>query len=82
MRWDSDRRRLEFSPKAPVVRFSHLTTETERSEQQGMMFRYAGAMLARRNPGAHPLIQDRPEQALEYIDFLSILAKSLDRTIT
>ncbi len=71
-----------FSPKAPVLRFSNLTTETERSEQQGMMFLYAGAMLALRNPRAHKLTQDGPEQALEYIGFLSLLAKSLDRTTT
>lgn len=70
-----------FSPKAPVLRFSELRTETDRSEQQGMMFLYAGAMLALRNPRAHDLIQDDPEKALEYIGFLSLLAKSLDRAI-
>jgi hypothetical protein len=44
-----------------------------------MMFLYAGAMLALRNPRAHELIQDDPKQALEYIGFLSLLAKLLDR---
>lgn len=69
-----------FSPKAPVLRFSALATETDRSEQQGMMFLFAGAMLALRNPRAHELIEDDPEQALEYIAFLSMLAKALTRT--
>ncbi len=68
-----------FSPKAPVLRFNDLQTETGRSEQQGMMFLYSGAMLALRNPRAHELIQDDPEQALEYIGFLSLLAKLLNR---
>ena len=68
-----------FSPKAPVLRFNALKTETDRSEQQGMMFLFAGAMLALRNPRAHALIQDDPEQALEYLGFLSLLAKALDR---
>ena len=68
-----------FSPKTPVLRFNALQTETDRSEQQGMMFLYAGAMLALRNPRAHALIQDDPEQALEYLGFLSLLAKALDR---
>lgn len=68
-----------FSPKAPTLRFNDLLTETGRSEQQGMMFLYSGAMLALRNPRAHELIQDDPEQALEYIGFLSLLAKLLDR---
>jgi uncharacterized protein (TIGR02391 family) len=69
-----------FSPKAPVLRFNDLSTETDRSEQQGMMFLFAGAMLALRNPRAHELIEDDPEQALEYMGFLSMLAKSLDRS--
>lgn len=68
-----------FSPKAPVLRFNDLQTETGRSEQQGMMFLYSGAMLALRNPRAHELIQDDPEQALEYIGFLNLLAKLLNR---
>jgi len=68
-----------FSPKNPVLRFSDLQTQTEQSEQQGMMFLYAGAMLALRNPRAHEIIEDDPEKALEYIAFLSLLAKSLDK---
>lgn len=70
---------LVFSPKNPILRFSKLETETERSEQQGMMFLYSGAMLALRNPRAHELIEDDPEKALEYIAFISLLAKSLDK---
>lgn len=42
-----------FSPKTPVLRFNELTTDTDKSEQQGMMFLYAGAMLALRNPRAN-----------------------------
>ena len=44
-----------------------------------MMFLYAGAMLAFRNPRAHGLIKDDPEEALEIISFLSFLAKALNR---
>jgi uncharacterized protein (TIGR02391 family) len=68
-----------FSPKNPVLKFNDLKTQTEQSEQQGMMFLYAGAMLALRNPRAHEIIEDDPEKALEYIAFLSLLAKSLDK---
>ena len=67
-----------FSPKNPILRFNELKTPTDQSEQQGMMFLYAGAMLAFRNPRAHQIIEDDPEKALEYIGFLSLLAKSLD----
>jgi uncharacterized protein (TIGR02391 family) len=71
---------LVFSPKAPVLKFSDQVNDSERSEQQGMMFLYAGAMLAIRNPRAHGLIEDHPETAVEYLSFLSMLAKALDRT--
>ncbi|HTG34034.1 MAG TPA: TIGR02391 family protein [Thermoanaerobaculia bacterium] len=59
-----------FSPKSPALKFSDLKTESEKSEQQGLMFLYAGAMLAFRNPRAHGLIQDDAENALDYIAFL------------
>ena len=71
---------LVFSPKAPLLKFSELQNETERSEQQGMMFLYSGAMLAFRNPRAHGLLSDDPEVALEIIGFVNFLAKALDRS--
>lgn len=67
-----------FSPKNPILKFNELKTPTDLSEQQGMMFLYAGAMLAFRNPRAHQIIKDDPEKAFEYIGFLSLLAKLLD----
>ena len=70
---------VAFSPKAPLLAFNDLNSETDHSEQQGMMFLYAGAMLALRNPRAHELIEDDPVQALEHIAFLSLLCKSLNR---
>lgn len=73
---------LVFSPKAPILRFNEQRNDSEKSEQQGMMYLFAGAMLAIRNPRAHGLVQDHPENALEYISFLSMLAKSLDRAST
>jgi uncharacterized protein (TIGR02391 family) len=68
-----------FSPNKPLLKFNDLKSESDKSEQQGMMFLYAGAMLALRNPRAHGLVQDGAEGALEYIAFVSMLAKALDR---
>jgi uncharacterized protein (TIGR02391 family) len=70
---------LVFSPKAPVLKFNEQQNESERSEQQGMMFLYSGAMLAFRNPRAHGLLSDDPIIALEIIGFVNFLAKALDR---
>lgn len=68
-----------FSVKKPILRFNDLVSETDRSEQQGMMHLYIGAMQALRNPRAHSLVDDDPDRALEIILFLSYLAYSLDR---
>lgn len=67
-----------FSPKAPVLKFNDLKTESDESEQRGRMFLFSGAMLAVRNPRAHGLIEDSAENALDYIAFLSLLAKMVD----
>jgi uncharacterized protein (TIGR02391 family) len=68
-----------FSAKNPILRFSDLASESDRSEQQGLMHLYAGSMLAFRNPRAHELVKDDAECALEVISFISFLAKTLDR---
>jgi uncharacterized protein (TIGR02391 family) len=70
---------LVFSPKSPLLKFNDQSNESERSEQQGMMFLYSGAMLAFRNPRAHGLLSDDPIVALEIIGFVNFLAKALDR---
>lgn len=71
---------LVFSPKAPLIKFNDQTNDSEKSEQQGMMFLYSGAMLAFRNPRAHGLLSDDPAIALEIIGFINFLAKALDRS--
>ena len=73
---------LVFSQQSPILKFNERQDESEKSEQKGMMFLFAGAMLAIRNPRAHGLVQDDPENAVAYISFISMLAKSLDRTST
>lgn len=69
-----------FSPKNPVLKFSELNSDTELSEQQGMMFLYSGLMLALRNPRAHGIIEDKPDIAIEMLSFINFLMKSLDKT--
>lgn len=68
-----------FTVKNPILRFNDLSSESDRSEQQGLMHLYAGAMLTFRNPRAHELVSDDAEYALEAISFVSLLAKTLGR---
>ena len=68
-----------FSPKNPILKFNELKSESEISEQRGMMFLFSGLMLALRNPRAHGIIEDKPDTAIEILSFLNFLLKSLDK---
>jgi uncharacterized protein (TIGR02391 family) len=67
-----------FSPKNPILKFNNLADDSDRDEQLGYMNMFSGAVAGLRNPRAHKLIQDDPERALEFIAFVSLLAKLLD----
>jgi uncharacterized protein (TIGR02391 family) len=67
-----------FSPNNPILRFNDLKEGPDKDEQKGFMLLFSGAVAGLRNPRAHKLIQDDPERALEFIAFVSLLAKLLD----
>jgi uncharacterized protein (TIGR02391 family) len=74
----ADLMRYVFSRKDPILAFNDLKDETDVGEQEGMMHLFEGVVLALRNPRAHTLRGDTPDQALEYLGLLSMLAKRLD----
>ena len=67
-----------FSPNAPTLKFNNLSDQSDRDEQLGFMNMFCGAVSGLRNPRAHGFIHDDPERALEFIAFVSLLAKLLD----
>jgi uncharacterized protein (TIGR02391 family) len=67
-----------FSPSNPIIKFNDLSTQSDRDEQLGFMRMFSGAVSGLRNPRAHDFIHDDPERALEFIAFVSLLAKLLD----
>lgn len=67
-----------FSPKGPILKFNEMSDQSDRDEQKGFMMMFSGAVSGLRNPRAHKLIQDDPERALEFIAYISLLAKLLD----
>lgn len=69
-----------FSPKAPVLRFNALADQSDQDEQKGFMMMFSGAVAGLRNPRAHKLIKDDAERALEFIAFVSLLAKLADKS--
>lgn len=67
-----------FSPKNPILKFNSLTDDSDTDEQKGFMMMFSGAVAGLRNPRAHKIIKDNPENALEFIAFISLLAKLAD----
>jgi uncharacterized protein (TIGR02391 family) len=67
-----------FAPKNPILRFNDLRDQSDQDEQKGFMMMFSGAVAGLRNPRAHKLIKDDPERAIEFIAYVSLLAKLLD----
>lgn len=69
-----------FSPKSPILKFNSLTDLSDIDEQKGFMMMFSGAVAGLRNPRAHKIIKDDPEMALEFIAYISLLAKLVDKS--
>jgi uncharacterized protein (TIGR02391 family) len=67
-----------FSQNAPVLRFNARADQSDRDEQQSFMMMFAGVIAGLRNPRPHKLIKDDPERVLEFIAYISLLAKLLN----
>jgi uncharacterized protein (TIGR02391 family) len=74
----ADLMKTVFSPKNPILRFNDFRDRSDHDEQVGFMMMFAGAVTGIRNPRAHKPVKDDPERALEFIAFISLLAKLLD----
>ncbi len=69
-----------FSPKKPILKFNNLSNASDIDEQKGFMMMFSGAVVGLRNPRAHKIIKDDSEMAMEFIAFISLLAKLADQT--
>jgi uncharacterized protein (TIGR02391 family) len=68
-----------FSVKNPILKINQLVDQSDLDEQKGFMYLFSGAVSGLRNPRAHKIIKDDPEMALEFIAFISLLAKFADK---
>ena len=68
-----------FNPKNPTLKFNALADQSDADEQRGFMMMFSGAVAGLRNPRAHKIIKDDPESTLEFIAFISLLAKLCDK---
>ena len=67
--------------KKPILQLNELITPSERDEQNGFRFLFMGVAVGIRNPKAHDrIIQKDPYRTLEYLIFVSLLAKRVEES--
>jgi len=68
-----------FSDTSPVLSLTPNHTNSERDEQRGYQFIFAGSILAIRNPRGHEvLLKDSPDACLDHLAFASMLLRRLE----
>ena len=69
-----------FDEASPKLRLTPMKTTSEKDEQKGYRFIFAGGVLAIRNPRGHEYnITDDPDICLDHLSFLSMLLRRLER---
>jgi uncharacterized protein (TIGR02391 family) len=67
-----------FSEQSPAIKLTRLSTDTERSEQEGFKFIFAGSMMAIRNPRGHEFeVQDSMDDCLDHLCLVTLLLRRL-----
>lgn len=68
-----------FNEERPILKLNKLATRTDKDEQKGFRFIFAGVITGVRNPKAHTIVvQKDPFKTLEYLSLASLLFKCLD----
>lgn len=69
-----------LSEASPLVRLTPCITTSERDEQKGYQFLFAGSMLAIRNPRGHEYnVVDSPDTCLDHLSLASVLLRRLEQ---
>ncbi len=68
-----------FDEANPRLRLTPLKTESEKDEQKGYRFVFAGGVQAIRNPRGHEYaVTDDPDVCLDHLSFVSMLLRRLE----
>lgn len=69
-----------FGGTPPSVKINTLSNQSERDEQEGYKFIFAGIMSAIRNPKGHEYeIEDDPDTCLDHLTLVSLLLRKLEQ---
>jgi len=70
-----------FNENAPLIKLNALLTTSEKDEQQGFKFIFAGSTFAIRNPRGHEVhLRDALDLCLDHLSLASLLMRVLDQT--
>ena len=68
-----------FGVEAPLIQLTPLHTTSEKDEQRGFQFIFAGSVLAIRNPRGHEFgVVDSPDKCLDHLSLTSLLLRRLE----
>jgi len=68
-----------FSENKPLLTLTPCQTQSEKDEQEGFRFLFAGSTMAIRNPRAHEYsVNDSPDECLDHLALASILLRRLE----
>ena len=70
-----------FAESNPKIKFTPMMTTSEKDEQAGYKFIFAGAMSAIRNPRGHDITSDPIDVCLDHLSFASVLLRRLENTV-
>ena len=70
-----------FDGATPKVKLTPMVTMSEKDEQEGYRFVFAGGMKGIRNPRGHEdALVDDPDTCLDHLSFVSMLLRRLEQS--
>jgi uncharacterized protein (TIGR02391 family) len=70
-----------FSEQSPKIRLTNCSNTTEKDEQKGYQFIFAGTVLAIRNPRGHEYgVIDSPDICLDHLSLASLLLRRVEQS--
>ena len=68
-----------FSEDNPLIKLTPCSTTSQKDEQRGFKFLFAGSIVAIRNPRGHEYdLQDSPDECLDHLAVASVLLRRLE----
>jgi uncharacterized protein (TIGR02391 family) len=69
-----------FAETSPIIELTPRTTSSEKDEQRGYQFLFAGSVLAIRNPRGHEYaVKDDPDTCLDHLSLVSLLLRRIEK---